>query len=139
MTEATTGLGTTLSYLVGATPTLIGELVRVQPPQPTLETADATHLSSPGGMREFIVTIGDGGEAEAVFNFTPAAYAIVSGLFAARELVSFVLDFPQGDKEEFDGLITGKPQDAIEVDGVRRFTMPIKVSGEPEYTAPSGG
>lgn len=137
MTEATTGLGTTLSYLVGATPTTIGELVRFQPPQPTLETADATHLGSPGGMREFIVTIGDGGEAEAMFNFTPAAYAIVVGLFAARELVSFVTTYPAGDTDEFDGLVTGHPQDPIEVDGIRRFTVPIKVSGLGTYTAPT--
>jgi hypothetical protein len=31
--------------------------------------------------------------------------------------------------------VTGKPSEPIEVDSVRRFSLPIKVSGLPVFTA----
>lgn len=132
--QATIGLGTTFSYMVGATPTLIGEAVSIQPPQPVRETVDVTHLTSPDGTREFIGTLRDGGEAEVTLNFTDAAYAIASSLFMENDVQEFVINYPDGGEEAFSGIVTGKPQEAIEVDSVRRFSLPIKVSGLPVYT-----
>lgn len=132
--EATIGLGTTFSYMVGAVPTLIGEAVSIQPPQPVRETVDVTHLSSPDGTREFKGTLRDPGDAEVTFNFTDAAYAIASTLFASDDVTDFVITYPDGATEEFSGIVTGKPSEAIEVDSVRRFSLPIKVTGLPVYT-----
>ena len=138
--EATTGLGTTFSYMVGATPTLIGEAVSIQPPQPVRETVDVTHLSSPNGTREFRGTLRDPGDAEVTFNFTDAAYTIASTLFMADGTTEFLITYPGGGTEAFTGIVTGKPSEAIEVDSVRRFSLPIKVTGLPVYTpAGSGG
>lgn len=132
--QATIGLGTTFSYLVATTPTLIGEAVSITPPNPTRETVDVTHLASPNGTREFLGTLRDGGEVEVTFNFTDAAYAIASTLFLEDGIQSFVIDYPDGATEEFDGIVIGKPSEAIEVDSVRRFMLSIKVSGLPVYT-----
>lgn len=136
--EATIGLGTTFSYQTAAGPpavfTIVGEAVSIQPPQPVRETVDVTHLSSPNGTREFIGTLRDGGEAEVTFNFTDAAYAIASTLFLEDARQSFRIEYPDGATEDFDGIVTGKPSEAIEVDSVRRFSLPIKVSGLPVYT-----
>lgn len=138
--QATIGLGTTFSYRtsgLGVSPIVyaeIGEAVSIQPPQPVRETVDVTHLSSPNGTREFKGTLRDGGDAEVTFNFTPAAYDIASTLFLEDDTQSFRVEYPDGDTEDFDGIVTGKPSEAIEVDSVRRFTLPIKVSGLPVYT-----
>lgn len=141
--EATTGLGTSFSYRTGTGPSYtwveVGEAVSIQPPQPTRETADTTHLKSPDGTREFIGTLRTGGEASVTFNFTSAAYAIASTLFMEDARQHFRIEFPEGDMEEFAGIVTGKPSDPIEVDGVRRFSLPIQVSGLPVYTPPVGG
>lgn len=141
--QATIGLGTTFSYrtsLAGASPVvyaLVGEAVSIQPPQPVRETVDVTHLSSPNGTREFIGTLRDGGEAEVTFNFTDAAYSIASDLFLEDDRQAFRIEYPDGATEDFEGIVTGKPSEAIEVDSVRRFTLPIKVSGLPVYTPAS--
>lgn len=141
VSQATIGLGTIFRYrssALDASPkvfAVLGEAVSIQPPQPVRETADVTHLASPNGTREFIGTLRDGGEASVTFNFTDAAYEIASDLFLEDELQEFEIEYPDGGTEEFGGIITGKPSEPIEVDSVRRFTMPIKVSGLPVYTA----
>lgn len=141
--QATIGLGTTFSRRTGAGPSYtwveVGEAVSIQPPQPTRETSDVTHLKSPDGTREFIGTLRDGGEASVTFNYTTAAYEMASAMFAADAREHFRIEFPDGDKEEFSGVVTGKPSEPIEVDSVRRFSLPIKVSGLPVFTPASGG
>lgn len=138
--EATIGLGAIFKYrtsAVGVTPKVfaeMGEVVSIQPPQPVRETVDVTHLGSPNGTREFIGTLRDGGEASAMFNFTDAAYDIASDLFLSDDLQEFEITFPDGGKEGFEGIVTGKPSEPVEVDSVRRFTLSIKVSGLPVYT-----
>lgn len=134
--EATIGLGTTFSYLSTApsTYTVVGEAVSIQPPQPVRETTDVTHLASPNGTREFKGTLRDGGEASVTFNFTDAAYEIASDLFLEDDVQTFKIAYPDGGTEVFSGIVIGKPSEPIEVDSVRRFSMPIKVSGLPVYT-----
>jgi hypothetical protein len=134
--EATIGLGTKFEYLVTAPSTyaIVGEAVSIQPPQPVRETVDVTHLMSPDGTREFLGTLRDGGEAEVTFNHTDAAYAIASDLFLDDDTQTFRITYPDGATEVFSGIVTGKPSEAIEVDSVRRFSLPIKVTGLPVYT-----
>ena len=138
--QATIGLGTLFKYRTsafGVTPKVygnVGEAVSIQPPQPTRETVDVTHLASPDGTREFIGTLRDGGEASVTLNHTDAAYAIASTLFLEDELQEFQIAYPDGSLEEFAGIVTGKPSEPIEVDSVRRFMLEIKVSGLPAYT-----
>ena len=137
--EATIGLGTTFAYrtsAAGVTPAVyaeVGEAVSIQPPQPTRETVDVTHLKSPDGTREFKPTLRTGGEASVTLNFTPAAYAIASDLFMEDDTQGFQIQYPDGSTETFDGIVTGKPSEPIEVDSVRRFSLPIQVSGLPVF------
>lgn len=137
--EATIGLGTTFSRRTGTGPSYtwveVGEAVSIQPPQPTRETTDVTHLKSPQGTREYKGTLRAPGEASVTFNHTPAAYAMVSEMFLSDDLEHFRLEYPEGDKEEWSAIVTGKPSEPIEVDGVRRFSMPMQCSGLPAYTA----
>lgn len=136
--EATIGLGTAFQLRSGTSPTFtytdIGEAVSINPPNPTRETVDVTHLKSPNGTREFKGTLRDGGEASVMFNFTPAAYAIASTLFLEDDVQHFRVLYPEGDSDDFSAIVTGKPSEPIEVDSVRRFTLPMKVTGLPEYT-----
>ena len=67
-------------------------------------------------------------------NHTDAAYEIASGLFLEDELQEFEIEYPDGGVESFGGIVTGKPSEAVEVDSVRRFSLPIQVSGLPVYT-----
>lgn len=138
--QATIGLGTLFRYrtsAAGVTPKVfaeVGEAVSIQPPQPVRETVDVTHLASPNGTREFRGTLRDPGDAEVTFNFTEAAYAIASTLFLEDDVQEFEIEYPDGGNETFEGIVTGKPSEAIEVDSVRRFSLPIKVTGLPVYT-----
>lgn len=137
--EATIGLGTAFMHRTsadGVTPAVygeVGEAVSITPPNPTRETADTTHLKSPNGTREFIGTLRDGGEVNVMFNFTPAAYAKASELFLLDARQGFRIDYPDGSTEDFSAIVTGKPGEPIEVDSIRRFSMPMKVSGLPVY------
>lgn len=137
--EATIGLGTTFSYQTAGGPpavyTVVGEAVNIQPPQPVRETVDVTHLNSPDGTREHKGTLRDGGESSVLFNFTDAAYAIASTLFMLDDVQKFRIEYPDGATEDYSGIVTGKPSEPIEVDSVRRFSLPIKVTGLPVYTA----
>lgn len=136
--EATIGLGASFSRRTGAGPSYtwveVGEAVSIQPPQPTRETTDVTHLKSPNGTREFKGTLRTGGEASVTFNFTEAAYATASTMFLSDAVEHFRVEFPAGDMEEWAAIVTGKPSDPIEVDSVRRFTLPMQVTGLPTYT-----
>ena len=136
--EATIGLGTTFSHMTTVGPpavyTEVGEAVSITPPTPTRETVDVTHLASPNGTREFLGTLRDGGEVTVTFNFTDAAYAKASALFLLDDVQTFRIEYPDGATEDFSGIVTGKPAEAIEVDSVRRFDLNIKVSGLPTYT-----
>lgn len=138
--EATIGLGTTFKYRTsafGVLPkvyALMGEVVSIQPPQPVRETVDVTHLLSPNGTREHRGTLRDGGESDVTLNHTDAAYAIASQLFMDEDPSGFLIEYPDGATEEWDAIVTGKPSEPIEVDSVRRFSMPQKVTGLPVYT-----
>lgn len=140
--EATIGLGTAFQLRSGTSPTYtytdIGEAVSITPPNPTRETVDVTHLKSPNGTREFKGTLRDGGEASVMFNFTPAAYAQASDLFMDDEVQHFRILYPEGDSDDFSAIVTGKPSEPIEVDSVRRFTLPMKVTGLPTYVPAEG-
>lgn len=141
--QATIGLGSTFSHrtsAAGVTPkvfTEVGEAVSITPPNPTRETTDVTHLKSPNGTREFKGTLRDGGESTVMFNFTDAAYAKASALFLEDETQEFRIDYPDGGTEDYFAIVTGKPSEPIEVDSVRRFSLPMKISGLPVYTEAS--
>lgn len=138
--QATIGLGAAFSRrtseagVVPAVWTEVGEAVSIQPPQPTRETVDVTHLKSPNGTREFKGTLRTGGEASVTFNFTTAAYETASEMFLADAVEAFRVEFPNGDTEEWSAIVTGKPSEPIEVDGVRRFSLPMQVTGLPTFT-----
>lgn len=136
-TAAKTGFGTTLQYLSTdpSTYSTIGELKSFTPPSSTRETVDATHMASPDGYREFIGTLRDGGEATATFNFTAAGYAILNTIFDQDALETFKATLPGGDNFVYQAIITEKPIDNIEIDGIVMMSATFKISGKPVFTA----
>lgn len=71
-TQARIGYGVTLARGDGASPevfTSVVELIDITPPSMTKDQIEATHHASPGGFREFIPGMKDGGEFTAVFNW----------------------------------------------------------------------
>ena len=136
--QAKTNIGATFSHMTAAGPpavyTDIGEAVSITPPNPTRETVDVTHLTSPNATREFLATIKDGGEAEVLFNDTPAARTKCETLFGLDEVSSFRILWPSGKKRDFNAVVIGLPSEPIEIDSVQRFSLAMKVSGLPVST-----
>jgi hypothetical protein len=134
---ATKGFGTTVTVMVGATPTTIGELVAVTPPNKTRETVDVTHMSSPDGYREFLSTLRSGGEATLTFNYTKAGYAVLEARFDDDDPAEYTITFPDDSTFVFDGLLNEQPIDQVEVDGKIGMSATIQATGKPVFTAGS--
>lgn len=74
VTEARIGLGFHVSRGDGASPevfTDVAEVIDLSPPSMTKDQVEATHTDSPGGFREFIPGLKDGGEFSLTMNFLP--------------------------------------------------------------------
>lgn len=136
-TAATKGFGTLVEYLSTAPSTYsaIGELVSVTPPQKSRETIDATHMLSPGGYREHISSLRDGGEATLTFNYTSDGYEVLEGMFDDDVPATFRITLTDGATIVFDGLVTDQPIDDIAIDDKVGMSANIKVTGPVTFTA----
>lgn len=134
-TAATKGFGTTVTVLVGVTPTTIGELLAVTPPNKTRETIDATHMASPDGYRELISSLRSGGTSALTFNYTKAGYAILEDLFDDDDPAQFTITLTDGSTIVYSGLVTDYPIDDIAIDDKVGMSANISVTGKPVFTA----
>lgn len=134
-TEGMIGLGTKLE--MGSTDSppeyaMIAELTNFTPPALQREMQDATHSQSPGGWREFIAGLKDGGEAQFEGNFIPGS-ATDKRLRAAQIETfkrSYRITWPNGAVWEFAGFVTAyEPEGPIE--DKMTFSLTIKVTGRP--------
>lgn len=132
-TTAINGFGTTVTVLVASTPTTIGELLAVTPPNRTRETIDASHHASPDGYREFISALRDGGESTLTFNYNKAGYLVLEALFDDDDPAEFTITLPDGASVTYDGLVTEHPIDDIEIDDKIGMSATIKVTGKPVF------
>lgn len=124
-------LGTTLSI----DSTAVGGLTSISGVEVTADTIDVTTLDSTDGYREFIGGFVDGGEvsAEGYMSDKGTAEATIAGYVGATEK-SCEIAFSNGAKWAFDGVVTGFSTNA-DLEGVIGFSITIKVSGKPTFTA----
>jgi hypothetical protein len=76
MTSATTAYGSKFEVETAAgsgTFKEIGEVVKITPPKPVRDTAEATHMKSPGATKEYIATLIEPGDMSVELNFVPAS------------------------------------------------------------------
>lgn len=135
MTAAKTGWGGEFHLdSAGDVLTELVEVVSFTLPNGETETVEATHLKSPNRRREFVSGMIDDGDLTVVINYVPGS--------ATDVLVKAALD--DGDTRDWmavvpretanwevtgDGVVTGYDRGTVEVDGVMRATITIKVTG----------
>lgn len=129
--EIAVGSGSPVQYAA------IGEVTSISGPSLARDAIDATHMASPGGWREFIPGLKDGGEITIEFNFVPGSqsYADLQAAFNSSDAVPFRLTFPDGSPGTtwtFDGIVTGLESD-MPVDDKATGTMTVKLTGEPNF------
>lgn len=75
VSEAFVGYGSKIGYETSAGSgvyTTLGEVKSIKPGSPSAGEAEVTHLESPGGFKEFLATLKDGGEVAITINLVPS-------------------------------------------------------------------
>ncbi len=128
-------LGTILK--VGST--TVGGLTSISGVELTTETIDVTTLDSDGGYREFVPGFSDGGEvtADGYMSDKGSEESTIIGLVGSDTEQSCEIEFSNGAKWKFDGIITGFSTNADLEDAIS-FSITVKVSGKPTFTAGTG-
>lgn len=144
MSQARIGYGTLLerrTSAAGASPEvwqLIAERTSIGGPSMSRDAPDVTHMDSPGGWREFVPGLKDGGEVPVEGNFIPknATQNAETGILAefSQDVAGhWRITFPDGSPEtvwEFDAIMTGF-EPSMPVDDKMTFSATLKVTGEP--------
>lgn len=133
--ERGTGTGSPQDYV-----TILG-IKSISGPSISRETHDTTAMTSPGGWREFIGGLKDGGEVSFTANWLPRdetqtdlAAEFDKDSCESRGDWRIVVPACPGEPEvflEFKGILTGQNID-IPMDDLMSFEGTIKVSGRPE-------
>lgn len=124
--------------LIGdTTPVEVAGLTSIAGLELTADTIDVTTLSSTGGYREFIAGFKDAGEVsvEGYLELDNGQKQLHT-LFESGATEAFTIEFPNGAKWEFDGVVTGFSTSASLEDPLA-FSATIKVSGQPTLTIPT--
>jgi predicted secreted protein len=133
------GLGTQFLYDTNpggaASYTAVGQINDIQPPSPTKETVDTTHMGSTGGYREFISGLKDGGEVTFQINFIYADYLIFKNNFENDDDPRrYRIIFPDTPPTywDFTAIVTDIPTNAPTADKVTA-DITLKVSGQSTF------
>jgi len=145
--DARTGFGAILRMENRDTPGDYIDLMGIKgitPPEMSRDVHDTTTMQSPGGWREFIGGLKDGGEVSFSANFLPRdpTQGQTSGFMSefdrdsceSRGNWEILLPACPGEEEvafRFAGIVTGQSGD-IPMDDVMTFEGTIKVSGRPQ-------
>lgn len=104
------------SFSLGATDntgtttyTALAEVTDITPPSDNIDVIDVTHMASPNATREYVLGLNDPGECSFTINFVPGtgADATLQAWRAARNVRSCRINFPNGVRWTFDGILTG--------------------------------
>lgn len=137
-TNARIGYGTTIGYRplgsqANAAYTVIAEVQDISGPSLSLDTVDATHMTSPNGYRQFIAGLKDAGEVSFDVNFLPADTS-QQGVTTALEggtALEWRLDWPGTTVMwDFVGFVTGF-EPASPLDDKMTASITIKLTGDP--------
>lgn len=137
--NAISSFGTLLQRGDGADPEVfstIAEVKDIKPPALSADTEEVTHQDSPGGWKEYLSTLLDGGEVTFDLNFIPTDtghLALITDM-TNRVKRNFKVIFPDGTPWSFTALVTGFEPDAP-VSGTLSASVTLKVSGQPTFGA----
>lgn len=112
----------------------IAEITSVTPPSPTTETVDATSHQSPGGWREFIAGLIDGGEGTIALNWlagSPSDTAL-SAMAVSRLTRPFRVNVPGATvSQDITGncIVTAYERDGVSIDDKMASTVTIRTTG----------
>jgi len=128
---AFTGIGTVLKRGTVA----IADVVSINGPGMTRDTVDVTTLGSPGGYREFITGLRDGGTLTFDVLFSKAGYNALKTDFENDEAETYSIELPDDDSTiiGFDGLVTDFPV-SIPLDDKVSVSVTIKITGNISVT-----
>jgi predicted secreted protein len=115
----------------------VGEINDIQPPSPTKETVDTTHMGSVGGYRQFISGLKDGGEVTFNMNFSYADYLVFKNNFENDDDPRWYrIKFPDNPTNpthwDFLAIVTDIPVTAPTGDKVTT-DITLKVSGQATF------
>ena len=136
----TASFGTLLKVGDGGGPeafTTIAEVRDIGGPRLSMATADVTHQSSPGGFREKVGTLLDGGQVTFDINYLPgnATHDASTGLvkdMTDKTKRNFELIFPDAasTKWSFTALVVGfEPSEPV--DGALTASLTLDITGQP--------
>ena len=131
VTNAVSSYGTTITYAGNA----IAECNSIDGPEKSLNTIDASHLTSADHYKEFIGGFRDGGEVTLEGNFYPGDTLGQIALSTALDnatVGAFVITFPAstGTTWTFTALVT-KFKTGAPLDDKLPFSVTLKISGKP--------
>lgn len=117
--------------------TAIGSLTNIGGPEPTADILDVTTLDSEDGYKEFIGGLIDGGEVsvDGYLKDKGTDEATLVGYIGTEKECS--ITFPKGAEWSFDAIVTSFSTTAEKEDLVS-FSMSLKVTGKPTFTAGTG-
>ena len=136
--NADIGFGVLFQSGNGAVPeifiTLYG-VTNIKPPAISRDTSDTTHEQSPGGYREFIGGLVDGGEVSLDLNYIPGGPS-TAALLAEFDLPNPLnlknrrITFTDGSYWAFAAILTAHEPDTP-IDDKMALSVTFKVSGKP--------
>lgn len=121
------------------TPTPLGAVMNVTPPNATRDILDVTSHDSPDGAREFLAGLIDYGEASFEMNWTPnnATDQLLNTAATERQVRQYEMTFPLKDNSTvtclFDAYLTGYERGAP-MDDKATGTVTLKVTGAPAWS-----
>lgn len=133
--SAERSLGTTLAKTSG-TPLTVGDLTSISEIGIESEEIDVTTLGSSSGFKEFIAGSKDAGDltVSAIIKAETNLETLVA-LANARTVEEWAITTASGSTWTFSGFVKSFKEGEASVDGVRTFTMVIRISGEPVYAS----
>lgn len=131
------GFGTRFERGDGSDPeefTLIGEATDIDGPEQDRDTIETTSHDSPGGFREFVGGLIDGGDVSFEVRYDPELHNILQDDFEDPQPRNYriVLPDPPGGTWNFSGFITNMGM-AFPMEDAMSCSFTFKVSGKPEF------
>lgn len=137
MTIATTGYGTTcqIDNAAGAL-TSIGEVKRVKPFGISLDTVEASHLTSPNAFKEFVAALKDVGQATFTVNHDQksATDVLLRTAIDDRGVRTFKVTFPDTETFQCECFVVNYEVGDISPDDVVTADVTLKFTGAPTFS-----
>lgn len=131
---AVTGKDTVFQRWSGSEWEPIAHINTISGPTMSRELVDVTTLDSPGGYREYIASLRDGGDVSLSMNFDKNTYAQMKADFESDDVQKYQIVLPNDTNStfEFEGFVTDFPLN-IPLDDKITADVTIKVTGETTF------